>query len=538
MCHFKTDIGAAGTNVPIREKAHSAKPHSRILPQRGISLKVLLMQDFQTAASVLAHRLPHSATPHPRILPQRGIKMSSRPTGTRRLVLNVLMEEEKGTSYGSALIHTALDRTPGLTQQQRSFIKRLAEGCIGDKARLDSLIRHLSRTGRPPEAFAPALRCSLRMGLYQIFYMDAVPDAAAVDESVWLVREAEGQRAAGFANAVLRSAVRRKDELKEKIRTAKRPELRYSMPSWIMDLWTEQYGAKRANGIAEAFERIRPMSVRVDERLSESKRKELTEEWESSGITVQPSGLLPYAYELTGASDPVGIAGFREGYIAVQDTASMLVAEAAGIRGGERIVDVCASPGGKTLHCASKLAAAGTEDGSKGRVLSYDISEEKCRKIRENILRMRLEDFVSVSVRDASKPVPEVERGKADILILDLPCSGLGVLGRKREIRYRVKPEDIQKLSFLQKKILRNAVKYVRPGGTVLFSTCTINQTENDGSCEYIEKELHLAPDALTSFIPEKLRKSLYGTEKNRLQLFPDLSGTDGFFIARYVRPV
>ena len=305
-----------------------------------------------------------------------------------------------------------------------------------------------------------------------------------------------------------------------------------------MDLWTEQYGAKRANGIAEAFERIRPMSVRVDERLSESKRKELTEEWESSGITVQPSGLLPYAYELTGASDPVGIAGFREGYIAVQDTASMLVAEAAGIRGGERIVDVCASPGGKTLHCASKLAAAGTEDGSKGRVLSYDISEEKCRKIRENILRMRLEDFVSVSVRDASKPVPEVERGKADILILDLPCSGLGVLGRKREIRYRVKPEDIQKLSFLQKKILRNAVKYVRPGGTVLFSTCTINQTENDGSCEYIEKELHLAPDALTSFIPEKLRKSLYGTEKNRLQLFPDLSGTDGFFIARYVRPV
>ena len=250
----------------------------------------------------------------------------------------------------------------------------------------------------------------------------------------------------------------------------------------------------------------------------------------TGGVKAVKGQYLPYCYELTGTDSIQELPGYREGMWTVQDESSMMVAEAAGLAGGETVYDVCAAPGGKAMHCASKLLAGSAGGTETGKVHAFDLSKGKTAQILKNVRRMYLPNVV-VAQRDALIPVPE-EAGKADVLLCDLPCSGLGVIGRKRDIKYHVTPEQLAELAQLQKDILGSAVPYLKEGGVLIYSTCTINAGENEEVAEFIEKEMGLCPDPLTPYLPE----GIPGIRGNRLQLLPHVHGTDGFFLARFVK--
>ena len=214
----------------------------------------------------------------------------------------------------------------------------------------------------------------------------------------------------------------------------------------------------------------------------------------------------------------------------------MLVAEAAGLQGGETVYDVCAAPGGKSMHCASKLLALAkrAEEGAAamkaGTVHAFDLSKGKTAQIMKNVRRMHLPNVV-VTQRDALLPVP-AEAGAADVLLCDLPCSGLGVIGRKRDIKYHVSPAQLEELAKLQKDILRSAVGYLKEGGVLIYSTCTINRGENEEIAAFIEKELGFTADPLAPHLPA----GIPGIDGHMLQLLPHIHGTDGFFLARFIK--
>ena len=439
----------------------------------------------------------------------------------REYVLAVLTEIRSRQTYSHIAVRQVLDEAEqeGLSAQERAFIKRLAEGIIERQTELDGVIASHTRKGT---RIKPVIRDILRMGIYQILYMDAVPDAAACNEAAALTKAQGKAGLTGFVNAVLRTVAR--EHAAGKYADAQADA---SMPAWIADLWREQLGEDEAQALICAMIKVRPVTIRVDERLDEQERTMLLSSMREAGAELTPGRFLPYAFDLRALASIGTLPGFQKGQWAVQDESSMLVAEAAGLTGNETVYDLCAAPGGKSLHCAAKLAAA----GGKGMVHAFDLSGAKTKLIRQNAERMQLSN-IAVLERDARLPFTGEEREKADVLICDLPCSGLGVMGHKRDIKYRVEPQQLRELAQLQRQILKAGVTALKPGGTLIYSTCTINRGENEEIASYIEEELGLVPDALAPFLPS----GVTGIRGNRLQLLPSVHGTDGFFIARFTR--
>lgn len=433
------------------------------------------------------------------------------------------MKEEESGTYSHLVVRGELNRLSDIPAVQRSFIKRLAEGTIERRIEMDAVINHFSTT--PVRKMDRTVLCILRMSVYQIMYMDSVPDSAAVNEAVKLAKRNGRIKLSGYVNGVLRNVVREKESGALSERTKKQPmSVRYSMPQWIVSMWKQQLGAEQTENLLKALMQVRPVCIRMDERLSEQDRAGLITAFTEAGVHVRRGHFLDYCLELTGTPVISRLPGYREGLWAVQDESSMLAAEAAGLHDGDQVYDVCASPGGKTMHCASKLAVL----GDKGHVYAYDLSASKAKQVTDNVARMKL-DNVSVSIRDAGKAAGALKE-KADVLLCDVPCSGLGVMGRKRDIKYNVTKTALIQLARLQRKILRASVDMLKPGGTLIYSTCTINRGENEENALLIENELGLVPDDLAPFLPNGIE----GIHGNCLQLRPDVHGTDGFFIARF----
>ena len=458
--------------------------------------------------------------------------------GEREAVLEILTGIRENGTYSHIAVKEMLDRCEreGMDRRQRAFVKRLTEGVIERRIELDDVLRRYAKKGA---RIRPVIRDILRMGIFQILYMDSVPDSAACNEAVKLTKKYGKKENAGFVNGLLRNAVRDKEAGKLAADSAPAGgelsgigELsrKFSMPEWIVSMWQEQLGEEETEKLLEALLKVRPVAIRFDDRCSQERREEILAQMSEKGVKAVKGQYLPYCYELTGTDSIQELPGYREGMWTVQDESSMMVAEAAGLAGGETVYDVCAAPGGKAMHCASKLLACSAGGTETGKVHAFDLSKGKTAQILKNVRRMHLPNVV-VAQRDALIPVPE-EAGKADVLLCDLPCSGLGVIGRKRDIKYHVTPEQLAELAQLQKDILRSAVPYLKEGGVLIYSTCTINAGENEEVAEFIEKEMGLCPDPLTPYLPE----GIPGIRGNRLQLLPHVHGTDGFFLARFVK--
>jgi len=393
----------------------------------------------------------------------------------------------------------------------------------------------------------PLIRCLLRMSLYQLLYMDSIPDSAVCNEACKLADKRKFKNLRGFVNAVLRTAARRKTELPLPDRE-KEPiaflSVRYSMPEWIVRMWLREYGGEIAEKLLEELMRIHPVTIRFSNRLSEEERDGLLKRFSQSGFRWRESPYLPYVYTLENCAGVSSLPGFDRGAFLVQDVSSVLAVEAAGIRAEDFVMDVCAAPGGKSLLAAEKTA---------GTVLSRDVSEQKARLIEENRERMGTGNL-TVQVHDATV-FDETYRGKADVLLVDAPCSGLGVMGKKRDIKYHVTEKDLEELARLQERILRASWEYVKPGGILLYSTCTIDTKENEEMVRFITGELPFEPLPLDETLPEEIRKEKRLLEERReragsplsvplseeeraacIQLLPGFMEADGFFMARFRR--
>lgn len=306
----------------------------------------------------------------------------------------------------------------------------------------------------------------------------------------------------GFVNGVLRSVARGWREVRF-------PNLSvtYSMPEWIVDIWTENYGEEKTRQILEGLTAENRLTIRTN--LSAVTPEELVNKLKSEGVTVHAVPELPYAFEISGLDYLAGLKSFKEGLFYVQDVSSMLVAETAAPKKNDYVIDVCAAPGGKSTHMAELLQGS-------GMVEARDLTEYKVDLIRENIARHGLSNMKAVQM-DATVDDPDSHQ-KADVLVCDLPCSGLGVMGKKTDIRYKMTKEKAAELAKLQRQILSVVWDYVRPGGTLVYSTCTIHRSENEDNTAWFLKE-H----------PE------FSLEFQR-QIFPGEAGSDGFFLAKLVR--
>lgn len=475
---------------------------------------------------------------------------------TRELVLDILLTLEREGGFEGKLIKAVLDKYNYLEQRDKAFIKRLAEGTIERQIELDYYIDHFSNT--PVRKMKPLIRCLMRMSAYQIIYMDSVPDSAACNEACKLVQKRKFANLKGFVNAVLRNISRNKQMLSlpdPEEDYAKHLSVKYSMPQWIVEMWLAEYGDEIVKRLLEGLLDIHPVSIRFSTLLADEERGKLVQDIEGHGAKLSESGYLPYIYTAENVENVSELPGFAEGLFTVQDVSSALSVEAADITKDDFVMDICAAPGGKTILAAEKA----------GRVLSRDVSGEKLDLINDNLERMRVLNVTS-EVFDATI-TDEKYIEKADVLIMDVPCSGLGVMGKKRDIKYHVTPESISSLNELQKNIVEHSWRYVKPGGTLIYSTCTINPTENEDMVGWIVDNFPFEPVPVRENLPEKLKnerlyekniksedkpenesvnesvnKSVNKSEdeseisKCCVQLLPGINASDGFFFAKLRR--
>lgn len=436
-------------------------------------------------------------------------------TNSREIVLDILMEILEKGSLSHLVLKQALEKYQYLEKQDRAFITRITEGTLEYLIQIDAVINRYSKvkTGK----MKPVIRTLLRLSVYQILYMERVPDSAVCNEAVKLAKKRKFQGLSGFVNGILRTVSREKESI-----TFTSAAERYSIPQWMYDMWEKEYGAEYAERISASFLEDRPLTVRCN--LSRASKEEILDRLAAQGIETVPSPLVDTVLEIRGYDYLDAVEAFAEGLITVQDTSSALVGVIASPEKGNFVLDVCSAPGGKAMHAADMMMGTGL-------VESRDLTEYKVMLIEENIARCGFENM-QTAVWDATVP-DETMYEKADIVLADLPCSGLGIIGKKPDIKMRLKEEEIKALSDLQKEILTVVSRYVKPGGTLVFSTCTINRQENDENAEWILQNLPFKKKEIVSALPEMLKKDCAG---NQIQLLPGIHPCDGFFIAAFER--
>lgn len=443
----------------------------------------------------------------------------------REIILDILLESEKTDGYVNLLLADVLEKYDYLSPKEKAFIKRVTEGTIERKIRIDYVLDTVSKV--PVKKMKPFIRALLRMSVYQILFMDHIPDAAVCNEAVKLAGKRKFRSLQGYVNGVLRNVSRQKESIAYPNRDkdeAAYLSVMYSIPLWLVKHFLHLYDKDVAETILGAFLERGPVTLRIEERLSDKEKEELIKEWEKSGVNVKPHPYLSYAAQIEKAEGIRHLPGYDEGLFAVQDVSSMLVIEAADIKKDQTVIDLCASPGGKSLHAAAKLAGT-------GKVLSFDVSEKKLLRMEENRRRMRKENM-ETAVSDACIYNEELSQS-ADVVLADVPCSGLGVIGKKPDIKYHVTKQTLEEITILQKEILKNAAAYVKPGGILMYSTCTINPEENEKTVEWICKNFPFTPESMYNTLPKPLQKE---AEKGMIQLLPGIHETDGFFFAKLRR--
>ena len=426
---------------------------------------------------------------------------------TRNLVVDILLAVTRDGEFSHIAIRDVLDKYRYLPKQDRAFITRLSQGTLERMIELDAIINQFSKT--KVKKMKPVIAVILRSGVYQLKYMDSVPDSAACNEAVKLTVKRGFSGLKGFVNGVMRNIARNLDQIKLPD-ADKEPEkylsVRYSVPEWIVARFIRQYGKEACEKSLEAFLQPHPTSVQVDtDRIS---MEEITASLQAQGITVTQNPEIKRALFLSGYEALDEIEEFENGLLYVQDTASMLAVELAALKPGDTVIDVCAAPGGKSVYAARMI-------GETGHVESRDLTEYKVEMIEDNIERCQLSNMTA-KVWDATEFDASAEE-KADVVIADLPCSGLGVIGTKTDIKYNASEEKIQELAALQQEILQVVCRYVKPDGTLLYSTCTMTKEEN-------EENVHKFLETHTEFELEQMR-----------QCFP-YERCDGFFMAKMHR--
>ncbi len=434
--------------------------------------------------------------------------------GARETALNVLLacRKEGGWSNSVLKTYTARDRLDG---RDSALASRLCYGVIQNRNCLDFYLQQLLK-GKLKDLH-PALRDILHLGLYQLYFMDKIPESAAVNESVELAKKycRRQKNAPGLINGVLRNAVRTKGTLKE----PNSWEDRYSHPGELINLLKAYVGKERVESMLRANNSIAPMTVQVNTLKTDT--ASLQAVLQTEGVTAENHPWLESCLVLSGTGNIEQLPSFKEGLFYVQDAASKLSVLCAQPAPGQKILDCCSAPGGKSFAAAMYMAG-------KGSITSCDIHPHKIDLIAKGAVRLGIES-ITPKLQDGAAFCPDWE-DSMDIVITDVPCSGFGIIRKKPDIRYK----DLaaaRELPALQASILNNAARYVKPGGLLMYSTCTLVREENEG---VVEAFLQTHPDFTTEPLP--LPAPFPKNESGMLALVPGEYDTDGFFISRLRR--
>ena len=422
----------------------------------------------------------------------------------REIILETLLSITRDGQYSHIALKNVLDTYQYLDKKERAFITRVVDGTLERMIELDYIINQFSKV--KVNKMKPVIRTIMRSSVYQMKYMDSVPDSAVCNEAVKLSVKKGFVNLKGFVNGVLRNISRGLSEISypsKETNAAEYISVKYSLPMWFVEQWMKEYDLETIERMGEEFLKEKPTSIRCN--LNQISREELKKELEAEGVKVEVVDELPYALAISGYDYLGKLKSFQRGVFSVQDLSSMQVAHWASPKKDDQIIDVCAAPGGKSIHLAEMLAGT-------GNVQARDLTEYKVGLIQENIYRSGLTNIEAI-VWDATV-LDEKAKEKADIVIADLPCSGLGVLGKKTDLKYKMTEAMQSDLVKLQREILSVVFSYVKPGGKLLYSTCTIHKGENEENTAWFLKN---HPEF--RLVKEK-------------QMLPGISGGDGFYIA------
>jgi 16S rRNA (cytosine967-C5)-methyltransferase len=441
------------------------------------------------------------------------------PSNPRQAACAVLLRIRKEGCYADQLMDRELE-SGRLSGPDRGLFAELVFGVLRRQGTLDHVLTGLLT--QPLARLEPQVLILLRLGLYQLMYLDRIPESAAVNETVNLVKQTL-PRASGLVNAVLRNYLRHKDSViypDKAAFPAAYIAARHSHPAWLVKLWFSQIGEVETEQLAEASSLQPPLTLRTNTLAIT--RDELLDRFASNGITAAATRFSPFGIQVEGRHHIPGLPGFREGLFVVQDEASQLAGILLDPKPGERVLDTCAAPGGKATHLAQLM-------DNRGELLAMDISGSKLPLIQEaaqrlgiTIIRTRAADLL----QSGALPADAFDR-----VLLDAPCSGLGIIRRNPEAKWRLSPEDVTRLAAAQKIMLKNAIRMLKPGGVLVYSTCSTTLEENESVVrDFLSQHPHCVLENLSEIFPDY--RELF-TEDGMFRAWPHRYGMDGFFCAR-----
>ncbi|EGK13268.1 16S rRNA (cytosine(967)-C(5))-methyltransferase RsmB [Kroppenstedtia eburnea] len=450
----------------------------------------------------------------------------TRPDSARNVALDVLIAVEERGAYSNLLLNDRLQRS-SLSPRDRGLATELVYGTLQRKNTLDWILNKLVRKGI--DTLDPWVRHLLRLGIYQLRYLDRVPSRAAVHETVEIAKARGHRGIPGLVNGVLRSYLRRGREwtLPDSPKSVTDLALVTSHPEWLVRRLVEVYGPETAHSVLKANNRPPGLSVRVNPLRGNRERVARLLQEEDPRLRIRLSPLSGQGLILTGGNPASGRL-FREGWFTVQDESSMLVAELLAPRPGERVLDGCAAPGGKTGHLAERME-------NRGTLLACDIHPHKVKLIENQVRRLGLS---MVEVRQADlRELPGTGEARFDRVLLDAPCSGWGVIRRKPDIKWSKNLQEVDSLRQLQAELLEAAARLVTPGGTLVYSTCTLEPQENrEQITAFLKKHPTFQADStLFDTLPAPVREKAL-TGDGWVQILPHHFESDGFFIARMIK--
>ncbi len=427
----------------------------------------------------------------------------------RQTALRLLDSTERSGEYSNIALDSELKRS-GLSDVDRRFVSALYYGVLERRLTLDAVIEKYS--SRPSEKLSLSIRQILRLGIYQLLYMDSVPDSAAVNESVKLAGGIKNGAAAGYVNALLRGFIRSGKEIPKSGVKLKDLSVEYSCPEWIVKSFIRDFGEERTAEILKTTLMRAPLTARLN--TARFKLDEILDELSAQNVAVKLSNFTDSCADLSPCGPIEELTAYKKGMLHIQDLSCQLCCRELGAEEGETVIDFCSAPGGKAFTVAEMM-------NDRGRLLAFDLHPNRVRLIESGAKRLGLTS-ISAAVNNAKAVNPDIP--PADRILCDVPCSGLGVIRRKPEIKYR--PESAYAaLPEVQYEILSASSEKLKAGGTLIYSTCTLRREEN---AEVVEKFLSEHP----GFEPVKLS----GFTGWNVTITPEMFGSDGFFIAKLTR--
>lgn len=438
----------------------------------------------------------------------------------REIALKTLYDIDVNKAYSNISISKNLNNS-ALKSIDRAFITHLVYGVIKNKTRIDWIISNFSKT--PIKKMSPWVLNILRLGIYQIIYLDKVPQSASVNESVKLGKKFGHKKITGFINAILRNITRAsKEDLQPTIKdNIDFLSIYYSHPKWMVEMWIREFGLDFTTSLLKKNNEIPPITIRTN--TLKITRKDLMQLLQKERMLVKEGQWCPEAIIINNISNIERNKCFQKGLFQIQDQSSMLVAHILNPLKGQLVIDVCAAPGGKTTHIAELM-------GNTGKIIARDVHEHKLSLIKDNIKRLELSNIQLELFNALDLDQNLIE--KADAVLLDAPCSGLGIIRRKPDLKWNKKADDIKAITSLQLQMLENASCYLKKGGTLIYSTCTINPDENINIVKtFLNKNSNFRLLPIKP-ISDKMN-SHNEIKQGYLQVFPNIDEIDGFFISK-----